>query len=363
MVQIARCAGNLPTFAASAVGLERTIFGSVVQDDTLTLNMVTADFIRGWGIVPPSSPPSKQDFNGAFYSLSFLLTYLHQMGVAEWDIAQEYFLGSATITGGELYISKVTPNTGNDPATDSASWKLMAGIEDIEDAVSIIYDNAASGLVATDVQAAIDELRNAAKIKYDNTIVGVLAATDVQDAIDEIIPSLVPAGAIQFFAMASAPTGWLQADGANVSRTTYATLFAALGTLYGVGDGATTFGLPDMRGQFARGVDDGRGLDIARVMGSDQTDAMEQHSHHNGVAFQSAETAAYAACGSMSNPIGAVRRATGVDLNPVLSGVTSGVIDSSGVITNPSFGATSSCKSPSTETRPTNVALYGCIKY
>jgi microcystin-dependent protein len=51
--------------------------------------------------------------------------------------------------------------------------------------------------------------------------------------------------------------GWLKCNGAAVSRSTYAVLFAAIGTLYGAGDGTTTFNLPDYRGEFLRGLDDG----------------------------------------------------------------------------------------------------------
>ena len=52
----------------------------------------------------------------------------------------------------------------------------------------------------------------------------------------------------------AAPTGWLLAAGSAVSRTTYATLFAAIGTTYGAGDGSTTFNLPDFRGVFPKGT-------------------------------------------------------------------------------------------------------------
>jgi len=80
------------------------------------------------------------------------------------------------------------------------------------------------------------------------------------------LPYLV--GQVCFFAMASAPTGFLVCDGSAVSRVTYAAAFAAMGTLYGVGDGSTTFNLPDLRGEFIRGADLGRGADSGRSIGS-----------------------------------------------------------------------------------------------
>lgn len=77
-------------------------------------------------------------------------------------------------------------------------------------------------------------------------------------------------GALGFFYGTSAPTGWLKANGAAVSRTTYAALFAKYGTTFGAGNGTTTFNLPDMRGKFPRAFDDGAGVDAGRVVGSDQ---------------------------------------------------------------------------------------------
>lgn len=67
--------------------------------------------------------------------------------------------------------------------------------------------------------------------------------------------SLVPVGAILDFAGGSAPEGWLLCDGSEVSRTTYADLFAVIGTVYGSGDGATTFTLPNTKGKVTVGRD------------------------------------------------------------------------------------------------------------
>ena len=77
-------------------------------------------------------------------------------------------------------------------------------------------------------------------------------------------------GMIQYFATGTPPAGFLKANGAQVSRTTYANLFAVTGTLYGAGNGTTTFHLPDLRGEFLRGWDDGRLVDGGRAIGSGQ---------------------------------------------------------------------------------------------
>lgn len=100
--------------------------------------------------------------------------------------------------------------------------------------------------------------------------------------------AMVPTGSTQMFAGTSAPRGWLIADGSAVSRTTYAALFAVIGTTYGAGNGSTTFNLPDMRGVVVRGVDRGRNLDPSRVQGSYQGDLFASHSHNNSVTIQQA---------------------------------------------------------------------------
>lgn len=76
----------------------------------------------------------------------------------------------------------------------------------------------------------------------------------------------IPAGLTASFAGAAAPSGWLLADGSAVSRTTYAALFTAIGTTHGVGDGSTTFNLPDGRGRVAVGAGTGTAL-TARTLG------------------------------------------------------------------------------------------------
>ena len=91
----------------------------------------------------------------------------------------------------------------------------------------------------------------------------------------EVVAAIaVPSGTVIHFAGQTAPAGWLKANGAAVSRTAYAALFAAIGTTYGAGDGRSTFNLPDLRGEFIRGWDDGRGIDRGRALGSAQGDAI-----------------------------------------------------------------------------------------
>lgn len=77
-------------------------------------------------------------------------------------------------------------------------------------------------------------------------------------------------GQIAYFATDQVPMGWLRANGTEASRTAFGGMFSVLGTRFGVGNGVTTFGLPDLRGEFIRGWDDGRLVDPGRVLGTAQ---------------------------------------------------------------------------------------------
>jgi microcystin-dependent protein len=142
-------------------------------------------------------------------------------------------------------------------------------------------------------------------------------------------PVLVPAGTVITIASSTAPTGYIKANGASLSTTTYADLFAAIGYTFG-GSGAT-FGVPDLRGEFIRGWADDRAVDTGRVFGSTQTDAFKSHTH------------TYVNNGSgLDNPYnfnGGANRFNQYG-NAEITGATGG-----------------------TETRPRNIALLYCIKY
>lgn len=115
------------------------------------------------------------------------------------------------------------------------------------------------------------------------TLSGFNGSANVSAAVT-LSPSAVrlvalPPGAIIQFGSPVVPTGYLVCNGAAVSRATYAALFATVGTFWGAGDGSTTFNVPDMRGEFVRGWDDGRGVDPARAFASAQSGAIEAHLH------------------------------------------------------------------------------------
>jgi len=120
-------------------------------------------------------------------------------------------------------------------------------------------------------------------IKVNGTTAATLDATG-------ITTGGVPAGAVMAFAMNSAPSGWLAADGAAISRSEYARLFAAVGTTHGVGNGSTTFNLPDLRGIFVRGSGSQTvsGATFTGTFGQKQTDGLRDHTHRINGALLSA---------------------------------------------------------------------------
>ncbi|WP_325436274.1 phage tail-collar fiber domain-containing protein [Pseudomonas nitroreducens] len=106
----------------------------------------------------------------------------------------------------------------------------------------------------------------------------ILATTKaVQKSRTEVLGVMV--GQISAFARSTAPAGWFKANGAAVSRTAFPELFAAIGTTFGAGDGSTTFNLPDLRGEFLRGWDDGRGVDAGRAFATVQGGQNASHNH------------------------------------------------------------------------------------
>ena len=93
------------------------------------------------------------------------------------------------------------------------------------------------------------------------------------------LPQAVPTGSVHVMATTTVPSGYLECDGSAISRTTYSALFTIIGTTWGTGDGSTTFNVPDLRGEFVRGWDNGKGTDSGRGFASSQTDQNKSHNH------------------------------------------------------------------------------------
>jgi microcystin-dependent protein len=174
------------------------------------------------------------------------------------------------------------------------------------------------------------------------TISGVSSVTDSSGGYIS-----VPAGAIQFFAMNTAPSGWLKANGASLNTTTYATLFSAIAYTFG-GSGAS-FSVPDLRGEFPRGWDDSRGIDSGRSFGTAQSEMINQHKHWiSGAAFDDGNMSTSGSQNTQDYGLAADAGSYSVDDPNKPFGRFSR--------NDPGFGTNN-------ETRPRNIALLACIKY
>ncbi|WP_308812016.1 tail fiber protein, partial [Pseudomonas oryzihabitans] len=161
---------------------------------------------------------------------------------------------------------------------------------------------------------------------------------------------------IVFFPSSSAPAGFLKANGAAVSRSTYAALFAVIGTNYGAGDGSSTFNIPDLRGEFLRAWDDGRGVDGGRVLNSNQASQNLNHTHSATAANAGAHQHTMSFKQDRA-PEGAGNAVYGDEAyySGEASQGTSTAGDHTHTITVSFSGGT--------ESRPRNIALLACIKY
>lgn len=181
-----------------------------------------------------------------------------------------------------------------------------------------------------------------------------------------VAQALNPAGSVITFAGSTAPSGYLHCDGSAVSRTTYADLFAAIGTAHGSGDGSTTFNLPDYRGRFLRGWSNGQTRDPDKAsrtamatggatgdnVGSVQGHSFQTHTHiqnphsHDSRTLnnQNQPTAAVALSGTRFNDPGNYNTGstTATNQNASASGPTA--------------------QASADETRPVNAYVMYCIK-
>jgi len=125
------------------------------------------------------------------------------------------------------------------------------------------FQTASGGNLTGDVTSVGVATTISASVVTSNMIVdGTIVVADLAAAVQAF---LTPTATIVSYAASSAPTGWLLCSGQAVSRTTYATLFSTISTTYGVGDGSTTFNVPDLRGRAAVGLDNMGGTDATRL--------------------------------------------------------------------------------------------------
>jgi microcystin-dependent protein len=234
---------------------------------------------------------------------------------------------TAKIVDGSVTTAKIADATSTTTGVTNSELRHSA-------ALSVIGRSANTSGAPADIAAATD----GHVLRRSGTAIGFgqIATSGIADGsvglaklVAAVQESLVPVGAVQAFAMNSAPSGWLACDGAAVLRTgTYAALFAEIEITYGGGNGTTTFNVPDLRGYFVRGSGTNSDGTAAGTFGAKQADELKSHSHDFGTASEILHTL------------------TGGPTS-VRTGWQRGAIGSTG-------GA---------ETRPKNIALLYCIKF
>lgn len=169
------------------------------------------------------------------------------------DISTTYF---ASLSGANLTALAASALTGALPALNAASL------------TDLNASNLASGTVPT-ARLGSGSASSGNYLRGDSTWATLPASLSI------------PSGTIWMYGAAAAPTDYLLCDGSTVSRTTYSALFAVIGTTFGVGDGTTTFNVPDLRGRFPLGkAASGTGSTLGATGGAiDHTHTGPSHTH------------------------------------------------------------------------------------
>ena len=244
-------------------------------------------------------------------------------------------LASRTATDARAGIVELADNTETQTGTDTARAVTPAGL------ASRIASTGQAGLVALATNAQTQTGTDTTRAVTPASLASAAAL-------------FVPPGAVLPFAMNAVPPGWLAANGAAVSRTLYPALFASIGTLYGAGDGSTTFALPDLRGYFVRGQGTNADGTAAGTFGTKQADDFKSHNHTGSTSQNGSHNHTYN--NTISNYT--IRQGTGNDWPNVR-----GTLDSNGQTSSAGNHNHTITAEGGTETRPKNIALLYCIKF
>lgn len=287
---------------------------------------------------PAGPTPAQFDADGSFSTTEFVQRALGNRRNFQ-GITADLVLTIADAGMGYLYGSP-----GNINVTLPAKATSVSG-------ATFVFQNTNSGTIT--VQAAAGDSIDIGPASVSSVVVDPYTSLEIVAVQGSTPWGVIGAsvltkysGQIGLFPMTSAPQGWLKCNGAAISRTAYAALFAAIGTTFGAGDGSTTFNLPDLRGEFVRGWDDGRGVDTGRGFGTAQVGAIQSHGHDFTYKYSSGAASSSPATGD--GALGAAASALG--RNTVTP-------------TDHATLTTAVALTGGTETRPRNIALLYCIKY
>ncbi|MGC3984841.1 MAG: phage tail protein [Pseudorhodoferax sp.] len=226
--------------------------------------------------------PGTKAFSGSAIYVSAGVKTLSSDPGKQWGVGQSVVIAYATAPAAiRMYGVILSYDIGTGAMTVDVPTGAYRGAGQTATGWFISLAGPREGVV--DLGAGPNQLTNAISLGLHTSGNTIRVSVDGVDygmiLSDAQVSSLAPPGTCVMFAGSTPPPGWFKRNGAAVSRATYAALFAAIGTNYGAGDGSTTFNLPDDRGLVDRGLDEGRGLDPGRVLGSYQESQNRAHDH------------------------------------------------------------------------------------
>lgn len=222
----------------------------------------------------PTALPASSDFTGAGVTegdfkaaISALRDYLVGLLGADGATATAMATLGIALSG---YVTKtanytvLTTDKGKLIDATSGTWSLsLPAAATAGDGFNVSIRNSSTGVITVDPNLT-ETIDGSSTLAINAGESAVLYCTGTA-WVSVGKSSGVPSGAGMDWYSPTLPAGWLWADGSAVSRTTYASLFSAIGTAFGVGDGSSTFNLPDKRGRVSAGKDDMGGSAASRL--------------------------------------------------------------------------------------------------
>lgn len=234
------------------------------------------------------TPCGTMSTHNRFINSSEVATYLSVgAGVtfSSWlSVAGDTTLSSSLSVSNRVVFSSTLSVLGNTVLSSSLS---VSNRTVLSSSLSVAGSTVLSSSLSVSDRTVLESTLSVAALVEMSSHLSVAGSADVTGRVYQATHMLVPPGSVVAYIASSAPGGWLLCDGSAISRTTYSILFGIIGTTYGVGNGTTTFNLPDMRGRVPVGYGTGSGL-TARVLaatGGEEThvlttDEMPSHSHN-----------------------------------------------------------------------------------
>lgn len=256
--------------------------------------------------------PPYQIENWSMNKLHSFVAYLNQRGIPEWDSSTEYFINNSYVMGSDGRVYKcIQTNIGMNPTTNGngqywelTSWdryattskagiarkatpeQVLAGRDNETYVTPATYKSSLPDIPtppnATESNRGMIEIATQNEVNQGRDKERAITPSTLKTYADtQIVTMAAPTGSVICYTGTTPPAGYLECNGREYLRSEYSALFTVIGTRFGNGNGTTSFNVPDLRGEFVRGWDNGRGVDPDRnrTLGSHQGDTFRSHRH------------------------------------------------------------------------------------